>query len=236
MNLTIFPKNWRAHRQAVASVLNQRQPATVLDIACGLGWLPSSLSYGATVDGMDFFCEQPEGYRAFAKADFNLGVPDTMGQYDAAVCCEAMGYLQNPGMFLASVRRHLNTGGTFILSVPNPTYAGARVTHLIQGAPRSYSEFVENIHPDPHMPWLALGVYQLWLLLGLNGFAQITVHEVDEPKPRHAWERLVGMIAKGYIRRRLRKAQSDHERELWTQALCDQAIYGRQLVVSAVAV
>ena len=226
----------KAHRLAVARVLNETRPKSILDIACGFGWVKPALQFEARVFGMDYYCDQPEGYDGFERADFNLGVPDTMGLFDAAVCCEAMGYLQNPGMFVASVRRHLYMGGTFVLSVPNPTFAGARLTNLVQGAPRSYTGFVENRNPDPHMPWLALGIYQLWLLLGLNGFDRITVQEVPEPKPKHAWERVVGGVAKGYLRRRLRKASSDHERQLWIQAMTDQAIYGRQLVVSAVAV
>ena len=84
------------------------------------------------------------------------------------------------------------------------------------------------------MPWLPLNFYQLRFLLGLNGFNDIQIHEVDEPKPKHGWERLVGFIAKGYVRRRLRKATSDQERLMWQQALSDQLIYGRRLVLSAV--
>jgi SAM-dependent methyltransferase len=224
----------RSHRQAVAKALNEIQPATILDICCGDGWVPESLTYQASVHGLDLYAESPQGYAFFQNGDFNLGVPDSFGQYDAAICCEAMGYLQNPGMFLQSVRAHLKPGGRFILSVPNPNYAGARINHLIQGFPRSYSWFSQNDTPEPHMPWLTLGLFQLWLLLGLNGFKDITVLEVDEPKPRRAWERLVGGIIKAYARKRLKKAQSKNVANLWAQALSDQVVYGRQLVISAV--
>lgn len=227
-------KDWRAHRRAVANALNADQPATILDICCGDGWVPGSLTYPASVHGFDLYADGPEGYAFFQTGDFNQGVPENFGQYDAAICCEAMGYLQNPGMFLQSVRKHLKPGGKFILSIPNPNYAGARINHLIQGFPRSYSWFSQNDTPEPHMPWLTLGLFQLWLLLGLNGFKDINVLEVDERKPRRASERLVGGIIKAYARKRLKQAQTPSVAKLWEQALSDQIVYGRQLVVSAI--
>ena len=225
----------KAHRKAVAKELNAHQPATILDICCGDGWVPGSLVYPASVHGIDLYAQGPAGYDFFQTGDFNLGLPDSLSVYDAAICCEAMGYLQNPGIFLQSVRKHLKPGGKFILSVPNPNYAGARVNHLIQGFPRSYSWFSQNETPEPHMPWLTLGLFQLWLLLGLNGFKDITVLEVDESKPRRQWEKTIGWIIKGYARKRYKKANSDSVAKLWKQAMSDQIVYGRQLVVSATA-
>ncbi len=226
----------KAHRRAVARELNAHQPAMILDICCGDGWVPGSLTYPASVHGMDLYAQGPAGYDFFLTGDFNQGLPEGLSIYDAAICCEAMGYLQNPGMFLQSVRKHLKPGGKFILSVPNPNYAGARINHLIQGFPRSYSWFSQNETPEPHMPWLSLGLFQLWLLLGLNGFKDITVLEVDEKKPRRQWEKSVGWIIKGYAKKRFNKANSDSVARLWEQAMSDQIVYGRQLVVSATAV
>jgi 2-polyprenyl-3-methyl-5-hydroxy-6-metoxy-1,4-benzoquinol methylase len=223
----------KAHRLAVASVLNALKPQTVLDICCGDGWLPSALAHPALVHGFDFYAAAPAGYAQFQAADFNLGIPESFGQYDAAVCCEAMGYLQNPGLFLQSVRAHLKPGATFVLSLPNPNYAGARINHLIQGFPRSYSWFAQNTAAEPHMPWLTLGLFQLWLLLGLNGFTDVTVHEVDEQKPRRQSERLIGWLVKGYARKKIKSAHSAAVAQLWRQASSDQVVYGRQLVVSA---
>ena len=225
----------KAHRRSVAAELNADKPESILDICCGDGWVPGALTYPASVHGFDLYANGPAGYDFFKTGDFNLGVPDDLGVYDAAICCEAMGYLQNPGMFLQSVRKHLKTGGKFILSVPNPNYAGARVNHLIQGFPRSYSWFSQNETPEPHMPWLTLGLFQLWLLLGLNGFKDITVLEVDERKPRRQWEKAVGWIIKGYAKKRFKKAGNESVARLWDQAMSDQIVYGRQLVVSATA-
>lgn len=228
-------KDGKPYRKTVTSILNQIKPTTIVDIACGDGWVGKSLDYQATIHGIDFYAPPPQGYDLFKKADFNQGIPNDFGQYDAAVCCEAMLYLQNPGLFLSSVRNHMVTGGIFIITGPNPIYAGARLNHLIQGFPRSYSHFVQNASPEPHMPWLSLGLFQLWLLLGLNGFKEITVHEVDEKKPKGLWEIPIGLISKIYYRNRLRKSKSENEQRLWSQALSNQVIYGRRLVITAVA-
>ena len=83
------------------------------------------------------------------------------------------------------------------------------------------------------MPWLTLGLFQLWLLLGLNGFTDITVHEVDEKKPRRQVEKIIGWVIKGYARKKIKSAPSAAVAQLWRQALSDQVVYGRQLVVSA---
>lgn len=223
----------KAYRAAVARALHSHQPQKVLDICCGDGWLPFALGSDVELHGIDFFEQAPAGYHHFQVADFNQGLPASLGQYDAIVCCEAMGYLLNPGLFLQNVRDHLKNGGLFILSIPNPNYAGARFNHLIQGFPRSYSWFKQNESLEPHMPWLSLGVFQLWLLLGLNGFTDMQVHDVDEEKPRRVWERLLGWLVKGYARRRVKKAQTESVRKLWQLAITDQVVYGRQLVVSA---
>ena len=226
----------KAHRQAIVKVLNALKPSSVLDICCGDGWLSTVLTHPTVLHGLDFYAKPPPGYAQFYSADFNQGVPDACGQYDAALCCEAMSYLQNPGLFLQSVHRHLNPGATFVLSLPNPNYAGARINHLIQGFPRSYSWFAQNTTAEPHMPWLTLGLFQLWLLLGLNGFTNITVHEVDEKKPRRQIEKLAGWLIKAYARKKIKTAASVAVAELWRQALSDQVVYGRQLVISAIVV
>jgi len=129
----------KAYRASVARALVKKQPQKVLDVCCGDGWLPYVLGPDVELHGMDLFEGAPVGYHQFIVADFNQGLPAELEQYDAIVCCEAMGYLQNPGLFLQSVRQHLKEGGVFILSIPNPNYIGARINHLIQGFPRSYS-------------------------------------------------------------------------------------------------
>ncbi len=225
----------KPYRKTVASILNTIKPLTILDVACGGGWLKSRLDYQATLHGIDYYAPPPKGYDFFMNTDFNQGIHEDLGKYDAVVFCEAMSYIQNPGLFLSSVRKHIKANGIIIITDPNPIYAGARLNQLVQGFPRGCSHFVQNATPEPHMPWVSLGLFQYWLLLGLHGFKEITVHEVFEKKPKHIWEIPIGLLAKAYCKSRFKKSKTDNERRLWTQAMSDQIIYGRRLVISAVA-
>jgi len=228
------PGRWdfKPYRLTVARILNEHKPRSVLDIACGEGWIKKCMTSSVHVHGLDNYTDAPTDYDLFSKFDMDYGVPDYCGVFDAAVCCEAITYLQNFEVFFSSVHRHLTPGGLFVISVPNPIYAASRVDQLIQGFPRANNYFVNPV-ADSHMPWLPLNFYQIRFLLGINGFSDIVVHDVDEPKPKHIWERLVGSIAKAYIRSRLRKSKSPDEKRMWTQALSDQLIYGRRLVITA---
>jgi hypothetical protein len=59
------------------------------------------------------------------------------------------------------------------------------------------------------------------------------VHEVDEKKPRRQSERIIGCLIKAYARKKIKSASSVAVAQLWRQALSDQVVYGRQLVISA---
>lgn len=223
----------KPYRKAVSQLLNQRQPQRVLDLACGSGWLAQQLDYPAIFHGVDAYAEQAAGYEAFFRHDINHGLPTLPLCYDAAVICEAMAYVQNPGLLISSISRQLSSGGTLVITDPNPIHMSARLNYLFQGFPRSHSAFVANQEASPHMPWMSLGLFQYWLLLGLHGFRNIKLHEVNEKKPKHAWERIFGLICKSYYRYRERRALNSNEQDLWRQAGLDQHIYGRRLVISA---
>ena len=217
------------------SIIQEKKPNSILDIACGTGWLGNEIGYPSQLDGVDAFDSPPPGYLRFFKHDINNGLPNNLNSYDAAVICEAMAYLQNPGILISSVKQHLKPGGIIIITDPNPLYIGARLNYLIQGFPRSHSAFVKNDSMGYHMPWMNLGLFQYWLILGINGFKNIKLHNVDEQKPKHAWERFFGFITKTYYMSRLKKSDNDNEKTLWKYAASDQHIYGRRLVISAEA-
>lgn len=224
----------KPYYQTVAGILNDAKAPRVLDIACGDGWLAKAIDYAVNLDGLDAYASPAEKYDKFYRADINQGLPKLLGKYDAAVICEAMSYVQNPGLLFASIREHLEIGGTLIISDPNPIFMGARFNYLIQGFARSHSAFVNNEKPTAHMPWNNLGLYQYWILLGLNGFDNITLHNVAEKKPKHLWEIPLGIIAKMYCKNRLKNSSTENERNLWFQAGSEQHIFGRRLVISAV--
>lgn len=225
----------KLYKHTVLNILSARKPSSILDVACGRGWLRNALDFNLRLDGVDAFSERPFGYENFYNYDINNGLPEEAGIYDAVVVCEAMAYIQNPGNLIRSIRRHLNSDGLFIITDPNPLHIGARFNYILQGFPRSHSCFVNNEKLKPHMPWMNLSLFQYWLLLGLNGFKNIKLHDVNESKPKHRWEQLLGPWVMAYYKNRLNKANNDNEKSLWRYAASKQHVYGRRLVISAEA-
>lgn len=224
----------KPYRHAVARQLALSAPRSVLDLATGDGWLAAALPCEVPIDGVDLFqALPPPSYRTFVRADINKGLPPQFGCYDAAVCCEAIAYLTNPGNFLDSIAEHLNPGGIVIISTPNPLYIGSRLLLLLRGCFPSFSFFLKNTEAISHMPWSALGWPQLWFLLGQSGFGEIKMLDVPEKKPKHFWEALMGWPAGLYCKSKARKSATSKEREFWTFAASRQHLFGRRLVVSA---
>ncbi|HEY6897180.1 MAG TPA: methyltransferase domain-containing protein [Rhodocyclaceae bacterium] len=226
----------KPYRYAVKKILADIRPSLVLDVAAGEGWLARHLPSDAALDGLDFFqLKKPDGYRKFGQADLNRGIPAADEKYDAVVCCEAVAYLLNPGLFLESARACLNPQGYLVLTTPNPAYLGARISQLIKGFSPSFPVPGQNQKIEAHMPWHPLTWQQLWLLLGLTGFTDISVHEVPEPKPKHYWERLFAPAARLYAKHRANRAPTPEAAAMWRSAGGDQVLFGRRLVVSAKA-
>ncbi len=63
---------------------------------------------------------QSAGYHAVCA---NVQTLDLGWQFDTIVAGELIEHLDNPGLFLTAVRRHLKPGGKLILTTPNPFYA-----------------------------------------------------------------------------------------------------------------
>ncbi len=105
---TKMGNNGKAYKKAVLEILDIRKPSSILDVACGSGWLRNELDFSSRLDGVDAFSEPPLGYENFYKHDINYGLPKNAGTYDAVVVCEAMAYIQNPGDLISSVRESLH--------------------------------------------------------------------------------------------------------------------------------
>ena len=61
----------------------------------------------------------------------------------------------------------------------------------------------------------------------------ITLHEVDEVKPKRMLEHLLALPSRLYYRQRIKRAESEEARQFWREAARDQSVHGRWLVVSA---
>ncbi len=217
----------------VGDLLSGWGSGTVLDMPSGSGWLAGLLPEGAEIDGIDLYAAKPEGYREFAAADLDEGVPAHLGRYDAIVSCEGIEHVGNPLKLLKSAAAHLNPGGRIIVTTPNIWYPEAKLKFLLRGFFPGFPSLAGAIGPGRHMHITPWSFAWLYLYLTLAGFEDITLHELDQPKPKHAWTRIFGLPQARYCRRKARTAGTEEERRYWETCASDQAIYGRNLVVSA---
>lgn len=221
------------YQTVVGEILNNKRPQAILDAPSGNGWLRSRLEYTADVDGIDLFETKPNGYRTFKNADLDFGIPGELALYEAIVSCEGIEHIGNPDLFLKTVGNHLVDGGMVVITTPNIWYPGARLQFLLRGFFPSFPCLVGRIKRGTHMHIMPWSFPQLFLYLKLNGFSEISLHDVPEKKPKHFFERMLGIPQHLYCSSKLRRAVTEEERIFWRGASSKQSIYGRQLVVSA---
>ncbi|WP_459617095.1 class I SAM-dependent methyltransferase [Bordetella sp. 2513F-2] len=227
----------KPYHPVVLSILRQHGARVVLDMPCGTGWLGRAVAAGQlaldALDGLGLweFPGPDLPYRRVREHDLDTPLADA-GGYDAIVCGEAIHLLRNPGMMLEGAFRALQPGGRLILTTPNTWRVGSRLAYLLRGFHYGFSPMVDKRRGDyvTYVPW---SFPQLHLFLAHQGFCDITLHDVDEPKPKYLVERLAGLPAQRYCRARLRGAGSPGEQDYWRQAGSAQSLYGRWLVMSA---
>ena len=91
----------------------------------------------------------PEGCRVLREKGYNVICEnvETMNlgrQFDTIIAGELIEHLENPGLFLRNMHKHLKPGGVIIVSTPNPFYAGSTWKIWRYGKPA--------VHED-HMGW-----------------------------------------------------------------------------------
>lgn len=228
----------RPYRPVVLSILRDRHCRRVLDAPCGHGWLGRALRQqgddSPIIDGVCLY-EAPypdSGYRHFIEHDLDQPFSPPEQRYDAVVCGEALHLLTNPGVALANFRDCLEKGGTLIVTTPNTWHMSSRLQYLLRGFHSGFRTTIGKRRGEyiTYIPW---SFNQLHVFLRHYGFVDITLHEVDEPKPRHWGERLMAIPAKLHGRRHQRRSDDAAERQYWRQLSSRQSLYGRWLVVSA---
>jgi SAM-dependent methyltransferase len=229
------PFRSKPYRSVVAQIVNRIRPRSILDAPSGCGWLRAELAYEADVDGIDLFADAPPGYRTFLRGDLEQGVPSELPDYECAISCEGLEHLASPATFLASLRRHLAAPGLLILTTPSVWFPDARLQYLLRGFFPGFPSLAGPVEPGTHMHVTPCTFPQIYLMLRLQGFRDIRLHDVPERKPRHLYELPLGVPQLLYCHSRRRAAKTEEERVFWTQAMTRQSIYGRRLVVSASA-
>lgn len=127
-----------------------------------------------------------EGVEVLKKMGYQAAVGDveTMDlgrQFDTIVAGEIIEHLENPGLFLRNMRRHLKPGGVLIVSTPNPFYQGQVWKIWRYGNPA--------VHED-HTNWQ--DPTTLHALLKRTGFEVIDGYWVQPPRSAiKTWKRLM---------------------------------------------
>jgi len=224
----------KSYRPIVGEIARAVKPRTILDLPSGEGWLADEVN-GADVaiDGIDLYAGQPKGYRRFLAADLESGVPESLGRYDMIVSCEGIEHIANPGLFLKSAKRHLNAGGTLVVTTPNTWYPGARLQYFTRGFFPGFPSLAGKIKPGTHMHIMPWSFPHLYLHLKLAGFGEIALHPCLEEARTHFFEHLLALPMKAYCASKARKALSPEEKRYWEVCASPGSLYARRLVVSA---
>lgn len=219
---------------AVAKVLKQRGARRVLDAPCGGGGLRAMIEGPVEMDGIDLYDVSARGYAHVYPHDLDRGLPAGLGHYDAIVSCEGLEHLGNPLLFLEHCRAHLKPGGMLIVSTPNVWNPASKVKYVFRGFFPGFPSLAGRIRRGSHMHITPWSFPSLWLYFKLAGFGGITLLELNEPKPKHLAERLVGLPQQLYCRGKCRSSLDTEESEYWRQVGSDQSIFGRSLVVCGI--
>lgn len=223
----------KAYQPIVGRIAAERRPRSILDLPSGQGWLPAQIGLpDVEIDGIDLYESQPAGYGNFLQRDLEDGVPDELGRYDMIVSCEGIEHIANPGLFLKSARRHLNPGGTIVVTTPNTWHPAARLKYFQRGFFPGFPSLAGKIEPGTHMHIMPWSWPQLYLHLKLAGFANIELHPCIETERTHLFEKLLAWPMKSYCRRNAKKAKTSEERQYWITAAEPGSLYARRLVVS----
>jgi len=218
----------------VAEILNETKPLSVLDAPSGSGWLQPMLHFDHSIDGIDLFETKPYGYNDFINEDLDKGIPDNLGEYEAIVSCEGIEHVGNPLLLLESMRNHLVDNGVVVITTPNIWFPGAKLKFLMNGFFPSFPCLVGKIQRGTHMHITPWSYPHLYLYMKLAGFSDIRLHPVDEKKPKHVHEYILGEPQRLYCKNKKKKSLTSDERLFWEDAGSIQSLYGRRLVVSAV--
>ena len=100
---------------------------------------PNTVGVDIDEEGVHVLCQQ--GFRVVCA---NAETMNLNQQFDTIVAGEIIEHLENPGLFLRNLLRHLKPSGTLILSTPNPFYTNQVWKIWRYGRPQ--------VHED-HMGW-----------------------------------------------------------------------------------
>lgn len=219
-------------KDAVVEFLRDRKFSTVLDVPAGAGWLQQRLGSEVKIDGIDLYVDEQPGYRKFWKYDLDEGLPSDCVGYDLICCCEGLEHVGSPLLLLRHFHRALNPGGILIVTTPNVWYPQARLQYAFRGFFPSFPPLADKVKPGTHMHITPWSYPQLYIFCKLAGFGPPMLVPESLSKPKHFFERIVGLPAKWYCRGKESRAKTDEEREFWRQSGTQQSLLSRHLIIA----
>lgn len=162
----------------VVSWLDPQPGERILDLGCGGGQLTGALAdAGADVTGVDLLPDLIErAARRRPEVEWvvgDLATIDLGRRFDAVFSNAALHWVEDPEAAIASVRRHLDTGGRFVAEF------GGR------GNCDRLIEAIRIAHPDPAVahPWWFPDEAELTDLLRREGLEVDVVRRFERPTP-----------------------------------------------------
>lgn len=226
--------NTKEFMPAVINILKKHGSKTILDAPCGGGWLKKQIDWDVDIDGIDLFDNSAIGYKQILKHDLDNGLPKNIGTYDAIVSCEGIEHIGNPLLFIKQCKEHLSDDGILIITTPNTWHPASKFKFLLRGFFPGFPSLGGKVNRGSHMHIMPWNFPWLWLYFKLSGFSSISIADLNEKKPKHFYEKIIGIPQKSYCRKQLKNSKSEEEHEYWENAGSDQSIYGRRLVVYGV--
>lgn len=224
----------QSSKDVVIRILEARKPASILDAPCGAGWLREQYHGACAMDGVDLYEDSAKDYRKVHAFDLGQGLPETGTEYECVCCCEGIEHFGNPQLFFEHSMKRLQAGGMLVVTTPNVWYPASKVQYFLRGFFPSFPCLAGKIVPGSHMHIMPWSFPQLYLYLKLAGFTDIRLHQEPMSKPKHLWERILGMPQRIYCRGKIRKATDPEVRSFWENAASEGSIFGRHLIVTAV--
>lgn len=191
---------WEPKRLRIAaSELTERGCQNVLDIGCGEGTLGELTAGSTSMYGIDIsetaLEMAEEHYSKTAQADIeNEEILEIFEQeFDAIVCLEVLEHLFHPEEFIKKLVEQLQSGTTFIISVPNFVYWKHRLSILKGDLPEEYTLYESSEHISHFTP------ESLHALLTESGIAvEKTIYDMHYPLiPDSLVPNSVGRLAPG---------------------------------------
>ncbi|MGD1275965.1 MAG: class I SAM-dependent methyltransferase [Tepidisphaeraceae bacterium] len=132
---------------------------------------------GLDIDADGIKLLQEMGFKAVCG---NAETVDLQRKFDVIVAGEIIEHLENPGLFLRNMLRHLSGDGVLIISTPNPFYSGFTWKIWRYGRPMIHEE---------HMGWQDPTTMDQ--LLRRTGFEPFERYWIQPPRPLHkVWKTL----------------------------------------------